>query len=162
MDHSVHGVAWALAIERSAAGQWIRESFWAYPAANLVHVIGIALLVGAIVVFDLRLLGVLRAGRPADAAALALPVARLGLALAVPAGLVLFVAEANGVVTNWVFLVKFAAIAVALANIVAFHLGRFRDIGRWTAIPPAARAAAAVSLTAWLLAAICGRYAAYV
>ncbi len=162
MDHAIHGVAWALAIERSAAGQLIRESSWIYPAANLAHVIGIALMVGAIVVFDLRLLGVLRAGRPADAAALALPVARLGFVLAVPAGITLFVAEANGVVTNWVFLVKFAAIAVAIANIIVFHLGRFRDIASWSAIPAAARTAAAISLAAWLLAAFCGRYAAYV
>jgi len=155
-------VAWALAIERSAAGHFIRESAWVYPWANVVHVLGVALMLGAILVFDLRLLGWLQAARPADAAALALPVARAGFAMAVPTGIVLFVAEANGVVTNWVFLVKFAAIAGGLANIAAFHRGRFRDIATWTTVPAAARRAAGLSLAAWLLAAVCGRYAAYV
>ncbi|BBK34036.1 hypothetical protein EDC65_3870 [Stella humosa] len=155
-------VAWALAIERSAAGDFIRESAWIYPWSNIVHVVGVALLLGAVAVFDLRLLGVLRAARPADAAALALPVARLGFLLALPTGLVLFVAEANGVVTNPVFLVKFAAIAVGLANIAAFHLGPLRDVAAWTGIPPAARMVALLSLSAWLVAAVCGRWAAYV
>ncbi|MCC7275881.1 MAG: hypothetical protein IT561_24640 [Alphaproteobacteria bacterium] len=157
-----HAVAWALALERSAAGQAIRESLWLYPLANVLHVVGVILLVGAIVVFDLRLLGALRRTRPADAAALALPVARAGFLTAVPTGLVLFLAEANGVVTNPVFLVKFGAIAVGLVNLVAFHRGRFRDIARWADVPAAGRLAAAISLAAWLTAAVCGRFAAYV
>ncbi len=155
-------VAWAQAIERSALGDFIRESAWLYPWSNVVHVLGVALMVGAIAVLDLRLLGLLRGGRPADAAALALPVAKVGFALAVPSGVILFIAEANGVVTNWVFLVKFAAIAAGLANIVLFHRGRFRDIEAWTAVPASARGAAAVSLAAWTTAAVCGRYAAYI
>lgn len=162
MEHAESGVAWALAIQHSAAGHYIRESAWLYPWLNTLHVVGMALLLGAVAVLDLRLVGLFRAGRPADAAAITLPLAKLGFALAVPTGLGLFIAEANGVVTNWVFLVKFAAIAVALANIAIFHRGRFRDIERWSRIPAAARAAAAVSLLAWLIAAICGRYAAYV
>lgn len=155
-------IAWALAIERSAVGQAIRESSWIYPWANVLHVLGIGLLFGAIVAFDLRLLGILRAVRPADAAALLLPVAKVGFAVAIASGLVLFVPEASPVVTNPVFLVKFAAIAAGLANIAVFHRGRFRDIATWTAVPVSARAAAVASLAAWTVAAVCGRYAAYV
>ncbi|MGE0715840.1 MAG: hypothetical protein AB7P02_10380 [Alphaproteobacteria bacterium] len=162
MEEAEGGIAWALALERSAAGQMIRESLWLYPLANVVHVLGVMLLVGAIVVFDLRLLGVLRGARPADAAAIALPVARLGFVLAVPTGAVLFLAEANGVVSNPVFLVKFAAIGIGLVNLIVFHLGSFRSIALWSRPPRAARRAALISLLAWLTAAICGRFAAYV
>ncbi|WP_374449994.1 hypothetical protein [Stella sp.] len=156
------GLAWALALERSAVGQAIRESAWIYPWANVLHVLGVGLMLGTIVAFDLRLLGVLRAGRPAEAAALLLPIARAGFALALPTGIVLFVAEAQPVATNPVFLVKFAAVAAGLANIVLFHRGRFRDIATWDAVPAAGRRAAAISLAAWTVAAVCGRYAAYV
>lgn len=159
---AAHTVAWALAIEHSAAGQMIRESLWLYPLANVLHVLGVMLLVGAVVALDLYLLGVLGRVPPADAAAVVLPVARAGFLVAVPSGLVLFVAEANGVVTNPVFLVKFAAIAIALLNLTVFHLGRFRDIATWVEVPAAGRIAGAISLAAWLTAAVCGRFAAYV
>lgn len=161
MDAGAAILAWATAIERSAAGDLIRASVWIYPWSNVLHVLGVALLLGAIAALDLRLLGVLRATRPADAAALLLPVAKVGLALALPTGLVLFVAEAGPIVGNPIFLAKFAAIGIALVNIVLFHRGRFRDIASWEAVPASARLAALVSLAAWTVAAICGRYAAY-
>ena len=74
---------------------------------------------------------------------------------------VLFVAEAGPIVGNPIFLAKFAAIGIALVNIVLFHRGRFRDIASWRTVPASARLAAVVSLAAWTIAAICGRYAAY-
>lgn len=154
--------AWALALERSPAGQWVRDSIWAYPIANTLHVLGVAALVGAIIAFDLRLLGVLGGGRPAEAARLTLPVAKAGFILAVLSGLVLFLAEASAIVVNTVFIVKFAAIGAALLNIVVFHLGAFRSIATWAEPPAVARCAALVSLATWLTATVCGRFAAYV
>lgn len=154
--------AWALALERSPAGHWVRDSIWAYPIANVLHVLGVAALVGAIIALDLRLLGVLRGGRPVEAARLTLPVAKAGFVVAVLSGIVLFLAEASALVVNTVFLVKFAAIGAALLNIVVFHLGVFRSIAAWAEPPAAARCAALASLAAWLTAAVCGRFAAYV
>ncbi|BBK35045.1 hypothetical protein STAQ_01230 [Allostella sp. ATCC 35155] len=161
MDAGATILAWATAIEKSAAGDLIRGSVWIYPWSNVLHVLGVALLLGAIAALDLRLLGVLRATRPADAAALLLPVAKVGFALALPTGLVLFVAEAGPIVGNPIFLAKFAAIGIGIANIVLFHRGRFRDVASWEGVPASARLAALVSLAAWTAAAICGRYAAY-
>ena len=48
------------AIESSALGQAMRQWLWLYPAVEIVHIAGIALLVGSIVILDLRLLGVSR------------------------------------------------------------------------------------------------------
>lgn len=162
MDLGERAHAWALAIEKSGAGQAVRESLWLYPIANVLHVLGIAALFGAILAFDLRLLGVLGGGRPAEAARLLLPVAKTGFVVSVASGIVMFLAEASAIVANPVFVAKFAAIAVALVNIAVFHLGSFRGIDGWVGPPFAARCAALVSLLAWLTAAVCGRFAAYV
>ena len=163
MEHTARGLAWAQAIEQSAVAQAVRESLWFYPLANTTHVLAIAMLVGAIVVFDLRVLGALGAGRAADAARMALPVARLGLLFAAPSGFAMFIAEATAYLANPVFLVKLGAIAAAMLNLALFHAGSFRRIEAWPnrTPPPSAKFAAAVSLSAWLLAATCGRLAAY-
>lgn len=129
----------------------------------MLHVLAIALLFGGIAVFDLRVLGLTWAGRPADAAKIAVPLARLGALLAVPTGFVLFVAEASAYIVNPVFQAKLAAILIAFLNLALFHARRYRDIAAWGGrVPPTARLAAAVSLLAWGSALVCGRFAAYV
>ena len=49
--------AWAGALEASVLGEWMRGSSWAYPVVNLVHLLGLVLLVGPMLLLDLRLLG---------------------------------------------------------------------------------------------------------
>ena len=44
-------------LEGSGVGHWMREALWAYPAVETVHIIGLALLFGSIVIVDLRLIG---------------------------------------------------------------------------------------------------------
>ncbi|WP_114377164.1 hypothetical protein [Elioraea thermophila] len=57
------GPAWAVALEASALGRFAREDLLLYPAASVLHVLGVGLLVGAILAFDLRVLGFGRAGQ---------------------------------------------------------------------------------------------------
>ncbi|WP_119420203.1 DUF6644 family protein [Desertibaculum subflavum] len=162
-QEAASAVAWALALERSAFAAAIRASIWIYPAANVLHVLGIALLFGSVAVFDLRLLGVNWAGRPAEAALLALPLARTGLAIALPTGFLLFSTEASAYVVNPIFQAKFAAIVIAFLNLALFHAGSYRRIAGWGGeVPASARLAAGISVLAWLAAVVCGRFAAYV
>ncbi|CFU11540.1 Uncharacterised protein [Bordetella pertussis] len=58
--------AWAALLEACALGAWMRGSSWAYPAANLAHLLGLVLLVGAMLLLDLRLLGLGRRFALAD------------------------------------------------------------------------------------------------
>lgn len=164
MQHeAASAVAWALALEHSGFAAAIRASTWIYPAANVLHVVGIALLFGSVAVFDLRLLGITWSGRPAETARLALPLARAGIAIALPTGFLLFSTEASAYVVNPVFQAKFAAIVIAILNLAAFHAGSFRRIAGWAGqVPATARLAAGISVLAWLAAVVCGRFAAYV
>lgn len=163
MGHEGEGaVAWALALERSGFAHVIREATWIYPIANVLHVLGIALLLGGVAVFDLRLLGLTWAARPAEAAKLGLPLARAGLVLALPTGFVLFSAEASAYLANSVFLIKLGAVALAFLNLALFHAGSYRHIAGWgSRVPASAKLAAAISFLAWLTALVCGRLAAY-
>ena len=76
-----------VAIENNALATWLRSSAWGYPAVETLHILGLALLFGTAVAFDLRLLGV-PSSLPVDGVArFLLPLARIGFALAVVWGL---------------------------------------------------------------------------
>jgi hypothetical protein len=94
---------WLEALERSALGTAMRDSNWLYPAAETVHLLGLATLVGCAVAFDLRLLGVCR-HLPARATARhLLTCARLGFAVAAISGFLLFTSDATAVAADPAF-----------------------------------------------------------
>lgn len=145
-------------IEASGLARQARASTWLYPAANLAHVLGAALLVGAIAVFDVLLLR-RRFADAAAAARAALPLAAIGIVLLLASGAVLFSAEATAVGRNPVFLVKLALIAAGLINLTLYHaLSPHRDAGGF---PPGARLHAGVSLAVWVSVLLAGRSIAY-
>jgi hypothetical protein len=162
MEHGA-GPAWALALEQSALAQIIRESVWIYPSLNLAHVMAMAMLVGAIWVYDLRVLGLGRGVDIRSLSRLALPLAATAIAVAVPTGFMLFIAEATAYFANPVFLAKLGLIAAGLANVALAHRGPYRRLAAWTltAPPPAARIHAFLSLGLWFSAAAAGRLIAY-
>jgi hypothetical protein len=147
------------ALEQSSLGAAARGSAWLYPLANVSHVLGAALLVGAIATFDIQ---VLRRAKNAGVVARAVtPVAGFGLALQVASGLVLLAADAGPVVVNAAFRFKMAMFALGLLNIATF---RWRFGGRLAADTPldGGAAFAAVSLVSWLAVLLAGRFIAYV
>jgi hypothetical protein len=152
------------AIEASALGQAMRQWLWLYPSVEIVHIAGIALLVGSIAILDLRLLGLSRSIPVRRLAAHVLPWSIASFALIVPSGLAMFVAHAGDLMSNPVFAVKISLILLAGANAGIFHAGAFRSAGQWDAevMPPlAARAAGAASLLLWVSVIACGRLLAY-
>lgn len=159
MERGVDAPGWAAWLEASALGAVARDSLWLYPIASIAHVLGIALLVGSIVAFDLRTLGAARAVPFAAAARLVLPIARTGFAVIVVSGVVMLAADATHVVTNPAFQVKALLLALALANVLAFHRIAWPAEG---AEPGAlARRLAACSALLWLGVASSGRAIAY-
>ncbi|TQF82528.1 hypothetical protein FK498_04000 [Elioraea sp. Yellowstone] len=150
---------WAVWLEASALGEVARNSLWLYPAASIAHVLGIALLVGSIVSFDLRVLGVARAVPFPAAARLLLPVARTGFAIIVASGAVMLAADATHVATNDAFAVKMVLVVLALTNVLFFHRVAWPAEGQEPG--QLARTLAAFSATLWLGVASSGRAIAY-
>lgn len=149
------------ALQASPFGAWARGSAYAYPAANLMHLLGLVLLVGGIGLLDLRLAGAFRSLPVAPLSRALTPLAVAGLALMIPSGLTMFAADATPLAGSTLFRWKLALIVLALANAVAFRLRWGRDIDRNGAVPPAARILAVASLALWLTVAALGRLIAY-
>jgi hypothetical protein len=146
-------------LEASGFASLARSSAWLYPIANLAHVLGAALLVGAIAVFDVLMLRE-RAQLAASIAATALTVAALGLLLQLGSGSILLAAEATALGRNPAFIAKMVLVAVGLVNIAFFHW-RWRSLR--DGLPPAGgRLQAGVSLSVWVSVLLLGRLIAYV
>lgn len=157
---SIDGLAKAL--EASGLGVWARNSHVGYPLANVLHLLGLVMLVGGIGVLDLRLAGLFRRLPPATLARALIPLAAIGLLILAPSGFVMFSADAKSLIHSQAFQAKLVLIGLALLNVAGFHLLWRRTIGTWAEVVPApARAMAIASLGLWLGAATLGRLIAY-
>ena len=153
-------------LEGSLLGQFTRSlGVWSYGTINLVHIIGIALLFGSILLLDLRLLG---AWRKVPLVALSGPttfMARIGFALAVCSGIPMLSVNATDYIGNPFLLVKFPAIALALVNVWLVHRSQAWRAHRVRDLMPRERRrlaiAAGLSLTFWLTAITGGRMLGY-
>lgn len=113
-------MAW---MQTSALGHFMRESGpWTYAIVNLSHILGVALLFGAIVILDLRLIGVWRRTPLAALADAAAPVAAFGFALAATSGVGLFATKATEYIDNPFLYIKFPAVAIGLVNALVLGL----------------------------------------
>ena len=151
-------------VEATGIGRFMREALWAYPIAEAVHIVGLALLFGSIAIVDLRLIG---AGRRVPAAALvsySVPWSLLGFALAATSGLMMFTAHASEFIEQPVFLLKMALIFTAGVNAAVLRVGVLQRASQWPVDalpPPRVRIAAALSLVLWIGVITCGRLLAY-
>lgn len=145
------------ALENLPAIVALRESTLAYPIVNALHIIGVALLFGAIVPLDLRLAGWRRDAAAVDGLSrLLLPIAIFGFLLAATAGLLLFAADARAYAASPLFRAKMVLIATALANALALRRVDWRQArSRRVAL------AAAASLFLWLSVIVLGRMIGY-
>ena len=152
------------AVETSGVGRALRESLWAFPIVETIHISAFAVVVGSIVVLDLRLMGLSRRVPVSRLAAHVLPWTLAAFLVAALSGLTMFTAHASDYLGNRVFTLKMGLILAAGVNAGILHAGAMRSAGAWdagTAIPLRVRAAAAVSVLLWFSVIACGRLLAY-
>lgn len=153
------------AIERLPLAVAMRHDLWLYPIVEIVHITGFVLLVGSIIMLDMRLLGLSKTLSVRALARHVLPWSIGALLLIVPSGLMMFIAHAGDFISNTAFIVKMSLLFCAGINAAAFHAGVFRSAAAWdsgVASPPAARLHALLSLIIWVGVLACGRLLAYV
>lgn len=138
--------------------EWMRLSRWGYAGVNTLHLLGLAMLVGAITPLDLRLLGWRRDLPLTALRRLLQPVAMTGLGLALGAGLLLFLADPTGYAAMPLFWLKLSLITLAIANALSLNLYP----GVEHASPTRQRLAGGLSLLLWLAVLACGRLLAFV
>jgi hypothetical protein len=152
--------AFGQAVQSSPFGVWAGGD--AYPFANLLHILGLVMLVGGIGILDLRLAGLFRRIPTVALSAALTPIAVTGLLLMIPSGATMFAADASALVNSSTFRTKLLLISLALANALAFRFLWQARIEQWDANPPAwGRLMAALSILLWLSVAGLGRWIAY-
>ena len=135
----------------------LRSHVWAYPALEVVHIVGIALLLGNLVLLELRVFGRGAALPVRDLARLSLSVALCGFGLAAASGLLMFATQPAELLSNRVFTLKMLLLMLAGCNAAWFH-GR----GSLARLDGLARAQMLASTVVWLAVVVCGRWIAYV
>ncbi len=156
------------AVEASAFSVWLRESssIWVFPFVLILHTVGLAFVVGANVVLDLRLLGWAR-GVPVVSLQRYAWVMWLGFWVNAFSGVLLLIAYPTKALTNPLFYAKLTLIAVGILAsrriwaTLSDAVTEGVDIGGGLGVPPRLRTLAIVSLAAWTAAIPAGRFLAY-
>lgn len=147
------------ALGDSGLAVWLRRPGPAYPLANAAHILSLGVLVGTILVLDLRLLGLFR-GQPVGVLGPVLSrAAAAGLAAAVATGVVLLSVRPIAYVENPALLVKLGLVGLGILNATLVRLNPGWPValagGRVTA---SLRLQALASLAIWIAAVVAGRW----
>ena len=143
---------------QSAIGETIRESIWLFPVIEAFHLLGLGLTVGAVLMVDLRLLGVgLRKQPVAELAAAVEPWLLGSLTLMITSGTLLFLSEAVKCYYSFPFWVKMTSLFLVLLFTFTFRR-RVTRTGLASDRPLLGRVTALVSLTLWFGVAWGGRW----
>lgn len=134
--------------EHSAIGETIRNSIWLFPAIEAFHLVGLGLTAGAVLIVDLRLLGLGLRDQPVSQVAKdAEPWLRGSIILMFASGIPLFISESTKCYYSFAFWIKMASLFLAI--LFTFTLQR-RVVMRDESVRPMwGKVAALVSLLLW-------------
>lgn len=157
-------MAW---LEASALADFLRGlGIWTYGLLNLGHILGIGSLFGAVLILDLKLMGLWRRIPAASLIRPTVPLAAIGFGLAATSGIMMLSFNTTEYHGNPFIYAKFPIIVAGLANIAVIQ-----RLGAWRRAAASAPAAAgdrrvlaifgALSLLIWTSVIACGRLIGY-
>jgi len=149
-------VAW---LKSTAISHAMVELPWLWPLCETLHFVGLALLIGAAGLFDLRLMGLLKA-IPLKAAMQMRGWAAVGIAINLITGVLFFVGAPAQYIDNPAWWGKVLFLMVAVINIAIFETKQGKRILEMTAdaeTPASFKIAGAVSLASWAAVLYFGR-----
>jgi hypothetical protein len=141
-------------IEASALGQTIRESTWLFPAIESAHLLALALLGGSVLIISLSVLGIGLKTPAAEIYKSAHRYMNAAVIVLLATGLLLGISEPVKLYGRQAFLVKMISLGVALLITYA----AFNPLVRRGATGFGLRSVTVVTMAAWLLVAMAGRW----
>lgn len=135
----------------------LRSHAFAYPLLEVIHIVGIALLLGNLVLLEMRVWGLGEQLPLKVLAKLSLSIAVIGFCIAALSGLLMFAAQAAELLANRAFVIKMGLLMLAGCNAAWFH-GR----DSLAKLDGLARLQTLLSSLIWLAVIACGRWIAYV
>ena len=142
-----------MALEGLWLAQAMKHSNWLYPTVETMHIWGIGMLFGSVVIMDLRILGVASKLNLSDLSRLGVLVALFGFGLAVLTGSLMFITQASELISSRLFILKMCLIFLLLANAIIL---RMRTITNGIS-----KVQALISLAGWASVIGMGRWLAY-
>ena len=139
---------------------------WWFPFMESLHVLSLAIMLGAILMVDLRVVGV--AAQRYSISSLKrelVPWSAAAFLVVNITGVAMFITRASRHVENPAFQIKMLLLFLAGVNIAYFHFYALRTVSRWDTqarAPASARLAAAASLLLWIGVTLAGRWVGHV
>jgi uncharacterized membrane protein len=130
-------------------GDYVRDTPWTWIAAETLHFIGLSLIVGVILLIDLRVLGVMKQVSFAALDRL-LPWAMLGFAMNVFTGMLFFAAAYGQYTNNPAFYWKLIFVVLAGANTLYFTFDRTWAMEPGRDAPALSKAVAVGAMFFWV------------
>lgn len=152
------------AIEGGAINNWVLSTYWLWPLLEIIHFIGLSLLLGSMLVVDLRLAGFLRQIDLKSTHRL-LPWATAGFVMNLVSGVLFFFGDPARYSINIGFQIKMILVLVAGLNVLVFALKINPRIASWDPhgdTTMLAKAVAWISLIAWTGVLLLGRLIPYI
>jgi hypothetical protein len=156
--------AFAVWLRATGPSEAIRVLPWLWPVCEIVHFVGLSLLVGIVGFFDLRLLGFFRQV-PLSAAWSLVPWGKFGFALAAVTGVTFFIGAPDQYVNNVAFYGKVLFLVIAGANALLFEWAYGARVhgDELTGVAPGAlKTIAVVSIVSWFFVIYWGRMLPFV
>jgi len=155
---------WCTQLQNTQIGTSIRESTLMFPILEGSHLLGLALMMAPVIMYDLRLVGAMWLKDPVSKVkAQFMPITLAGFALMVVTGVLLFWSEPVKCYNSTYFRLKVIALAIAGTNAL-YHEITDHDTTSWDMsfpVPSRAKFAGYCSLVSWAIVIFAGRYTAY-
>lgn len=147
-------------------GTLIRESTWAEPIIETIHVLTLTVFLGFVILLDLRLLDLALRRTPISRVFAQLnPWLFAAFAVMLVTGISLFAGDPVLFYGTLFFKVKMLMLLAAALNVVVFNFTLGRTLTQWDSLartPTGAKITGIVSLVLWISVVACGRGIAYV
>ena len=140
-------------------GAAVRQSRWLFALGETLHFIGLCLMVGGLLIVDLRLLGYIRS-IPMRAALAFLPFVIVGFVINLVTGIEFFMTDPFMYWPNPAFKLKMFIILLGGLNALVFAAMEHRHVlvlGKDEHTSPLAKVTACASLAIWLVVILLGR-----
>jgi hypothetical protein len=143
-------------------GHGVRDSVWLFPSIEIIHLVGLGVLGGTVLIINMRLLGIrFRDEAVSDLARELQPWMKGSLIIMLISGFLLFASEAEKLYGNWAFRAKMISLALAILFTFTYYRkvtlseeDKLTPLGNWTA--------ALVSFVLWTGVGLAGRAIGYV
>jgi hypothetical protein len=137
-------------------GLFVQDQSWVWPTCETLHFVGLSLLFGAVLVVNLRMMGVGKSMLSFAALRQLLPLGMLGFTLNLATGMMFFVATPEQY-TGFLFLLKMTLVAAGALNLLYFMLAESPDkVGDGDDARPGTKLIAASAIVIWLAVLFCG------